>query len=308
MTELDQQADDIELVGGLRTLAGAEHIITEAIHNGIAATVPVPVGDHGLAFRRSNGDHTVVDIRQFEDEVRRPTFRSGTHQFVGVMSLARYVARHIDAETTVAYVHDVYGKGISMMTSDTKAAFVVLDDHAADHPTPTAPTVGRRAHRAELVLRPTAAARRWGAVLGGKRLEQDEFLDLVVDGISEIASPDGSTLRDLIGDLHAIRSTDIKSVMRTGGEGLIEVAENVKLHAGPGSAVTFPETMTLVLNPFAAVPDAVTLNVRIKPAVRDARVVFALTCAELDDALARVLGSVADDLTDRTGLATHWVP
>lgn len=288
-------------LGDLQTLQGATDLVRTAIENGLATATPVPIGDHGIAFRNHQGTVTVIDVRQHEDEPRLPTFITGTYQFVGVRSLAGYVSRHIDENTSVAYVHDVYGKGTSMLTSDTKAAFVILDDHTASEP-------ARRAHRAELVLRPTAAARRWGAVLG-RSIDQETFLDLVVDGIGEIAEPAGATLRDLVSDLHAIRSTEVKSVIRTGGEGAISLAENVKLHAGTGDAVTFPELMRIVLQPFAGVADTIVLDVTIKPSVTNAnKVVFGLHCAALDDALAKVLGSVADDITDQTGLPCHWVP
>src|SRR5690606_31339577 len=137
---------------------------------------------------------------------------------------------------------------------------VIIDDH------PTG-GVARRAHAAKLVLRPTAAAKRWAAALKADTLTQEQFLDLIVDGLTEIGRPDGAVLRDLVQDLHAIRQTEIKSVIRTGGEGAIQLAENVKLHAGPGDTVTFPEEMTVVLTPFVGVEEQVVLNIRIKPTV-----------------------------------------
>ena len=294
--------DDFAAFDQLHTFAGATDLVRAAIDSGISVVEPIRVGDFGVILRRPGGDPVEIDMRRFEDEPRMPTFITGTYQFVGVRSLAGYVSRHADENTTVAYVHDVYGKGTAMLTSDTKAAFVILDDHAGAQPQ-------RRAHKAELVLRPTAAARRWGKVLAAPAIDQETFLDLVVDGIGEIAEPAGATLRDLVSDLHAIRSTEVKSVIRTGGEGAIELAENVKLHAGSGVQVTFPETMQIVLQPFAGVPDTMVLDITIKPAVTAAnKVVFGLHCGTLDDKLAHVVASVADDITDQTGLPCHWIP
>lgn len=301
----------------LRSVAGATQLIEAAIDNGLAASEPHAVGDRGLAFVVPT-DHKVetVDVRSFEDEPRLATFRSGSPKFVGVDSLARYVARY-QTDDTIAYIRDVYGRGAAMLTSDTDAATVIIDDHPR-HPINREPetltihsghdeNVGRRVHTAVLVLRPTAAARRWGSVLG-KAIGQEEFLDLVDDGISEIASPDAAQLRDLISDLHAIRNSEVKSVIRTGGQGAIQISENVQLHAGTGDRFVFPERMTIVLDPFAGIPSTIHLELRIAPKVRDGHVEFKLACPTLDDKLAGVLGEVAADLVERTGLNAHWQP
>ncbi len=182
----------------------------------------------------------------------------------GSASLAAYTNRY-RTEDTLAYITDVYGKGTTMLTTDQQVIDVtVLDDHPVN-----APEVGRHAHHAALILRPTAAARRWGTAIASNAISQEQFLDLVVDGIAEIASPDeGLELRDLIQDLHAIRSTEVKSVIRTGGEGAIQLSENVKLHAGPGDAVQFPEQMTIVLAPFAGIGESITPSDRPDQAAR----------------------------------------
>lgn len=298
---------------GLHTLEGAPDLIRTAVDNGLAGAAPTEVGDHGLAVVVPAGYNVeTLDTRQFDDEPRLPSFPTQTHQFVGVRSLAAYVGRYQNP-ATLAYVTDVYGKGPTMLTGDTQVATVVIDDHPAtnlddDGVLAVNASVGRRAHTAKLVLRPTAAAKRWGNALGAPRLSQEQFLDLVVDGLGEIADPDGAVLRDLIQNLNALRSTEVTSVMRSGGQGEIVLAENVKLTAGVGNTVPFPEQMTIVLQPFAGVADTVTLKLRIKPSVGDSHVVFALSCGELDDAIARVVGSVADDLTDQTGLTAHWTP
>jgi len=306
-TQITGVLDHTTTADSLRTVAGAQQLIQEAIENGLAAGDPRLVGDFGLAFLKPEGyEVETLDVRSFEDEPRLASFRSGTLKFVGVDSLARYVGRYQTANS-VAYIRDVYGRGVSMLTTDTDAATVIIDDHPGvlgTDPPEDAQAVGRRAHTAALVLRPTAAAKRWGGAFG-KAIGQEEFLDLVVDGIGEIAAPDGAQLRDLVSDLHSIRQAEVKSVIRTGGEGAIQINENVKLHAGVGDKVTFPETMTLVLQPFASIGSTVKLEVRITPKVRVNIVEFTLTCPTLDDQLAHVLGDVAADLVDRTtGAAT----
>lgn len=286
----------------LTTFEGATDLVRTAIERGVIASEPVEVGDHGLVFRLYDGAVHTIDVRQHEDEPRLPTYRSGDFPFVGVASLAAYVNRYQSAHT-LAFISDVYGQGLALLTKDSSVAKVVLDDHPVGEP-----AVGRRAHSARLVLRPTAAARRWGAALSATSIDQEQFLDLVVDGIAEIAAPDGAQLRDLIQDLHAIRSTEVKSVIRTGGEGAIQIAENVKLHAGPGDTVPFPEDLTIVLQPFAGIGETITVPVRVKPRVGNDRVVFSLTAPSLDDALAEVMSNVASHITEATELVPHWVP
>jgi hypothetical protein len=295
---------------GLTTLSGATQLVEQAIANGIAATPAFEIGDHGAAFRKPNGDVEVLDIRQWEDEPRLPSFITATPKFVSVESLARYVARHQLSDQTVAYIADTYGKGIRLLTADNDVAWVTIDDH------PTLDTslelaeqlVGRRAHTAALVLRPTEPAKRWGAALSKDHVGQEAFLDLIVDGITEIAEPDGAVLRDLVSDLHAIRTSEVQSVVRTGGEGSIELKENVKLHAGAGTKVSFPETMQVTFVPFVGISKPVVLKVRIKPEVVGNKVVFSLTCAQLEQQLATVMGDLAASIAEHTDLNPLWRP
>ena len=158
-----------------------------------------------------------------------------------------YVNRY-KTDATLGYVRDLNGRGATALTSDVEIANYVLDDHPADDA-----ATGFREHIATLVLRPTAAARRWGSALAAKMIDQERLLDLVVDGIAEIAEPDGATLRDLVSDLHAIRTSSARSVLRTGGQATVEVADNVSLHSGTGTKVTIPEQITIVFTPYAVV-------------------------------------------------------
>ena len=310
-TDLDQLAE-LVLVDNLTTVEGAVELIDAAIMRGLSATKPIAVGDHGLAFRKPNGDVQIVDVREHEDEPRLPSFITAREKFVSVESLARYLERFEDPDqtTTVANIADPYGKGLSMLTSDTDVAWVTLDDHPLNVLVQGGyePPVGRRSHTATLVLRPTEPAKRWGAALHAPHLSQERFLDLIVDGITEIAEPDGAVLRDLVQDLHAIRTSEVQSVVRTGGEGSIELKENVKLAAGTGNRVTFPEQMTVTFAPFVGVSEVVILKVRIKPTVGDTKVNFALSCAHLDDSIAKVMGGLAANIFESTGLNPLWRP
>ena len=308
MTDHDPTPYETELSTATGYLAGATatydvdaDVVAEAVRNAVAAVEPRPVGQHGVAFLVPPGwQHKIEDEREHSPE-QLPEYRDLTLSFVGVRSLAAYVNRYASPDT-LGYIVDVNGKGTAPLLGDLEAAFYVLDDI----PAPEGSTA-RRCHRAELILRPTAAARRWGAALG-KPLSQEQMLDLVVEGITEIAAPPGAELRDLISDLHAIRTTSAKSVIRTSGQLAVEVADNVTLHAGPGNRVEVPEKLTLVLAPFAGIGSTLQVDVLIKPKVTGESVTFVLTAPTLDERIASIIGEIAGHLTEATGLEPMWVP
>lgn len=286
-------------------LDGVTSIANLAIEKAIAATEPTVLNQHGAAFLVPSGyELKVLDMRAHRDPTP-PPHRAGRHAFVGVASLASYVNRY-KTDATLGYVRDLNGRGATALTSDVEIANYVLDDHPADDA-----ATGFREHIATLVLRPTAAARRWGSALAAKTIDQELLLDLVVDGIAEIAEPDGATLRDLVSDLHAIRTSSARSVLRTGGQATVEVADNVSLHSGTGTKVTIPEQITIVFTPYAVVRLAapITLVLNVKPKVgKDEKVSFTLEAPALDDELARVVADIAGQLEDHTDLTPMWQP
>ncbi|MEM9513682.1 MAG: DUF2303 family protein [Actinomycetota bacterium] len=272
--------------------------LEEAVANATAAQVPYEVGTHGLFVHRPEGfaiDR--FDVREFEDTPRRV---EQTQKIVGCDSLQRYLAPH-QSDNTRAYLRDVYGRGREMLAGDTDLCTVIIDDNEDDN-VPSA-----RAHRAVLVLRPTAAARRWAKALSGQ-LNQEQFLNVVADGMSEIAEPDGAQLHDLISNLHAIRRAEVESIVRTGGEGTIQLKENVQLSAGNGNKVPFPESMEIVLTPFAAHGNVISVTVKIQPDARGDAVLFSLTAPGLDDALAALVSDVATEIKERTEISPYWTP
>lgn len=265
------------------------------------AAEPLEVGDHGLVIRRpADWDVEVIDIRALEDYPRE---RSGTFAFAGVASLCAYVNRY-KSDSTLGYIADVTGRGPAALTTDTLLARYVLDDFAAwgaDE------LVANRRHTATLTLRPTTAARRWGAVLG-KRLTQAELVDLVAEGVKEIAHPPAADLRDLISDLHAIRTTGTKSVIRTGGEVALELTDNVALHAGPGNRVTVPDKIIIALQPWTAIEATIYVDILVRPTIVGEQVFFRLDAPTLEDALNEQVKDIAGHIgstADGTGITPY---
>jgi hypothetical protein len=275
--------------------------IAKAIEAGISATKPTPLGEFGVLTMVPPGYNVIAtDMRPYEEF---PQQRKGEFQFATVESLVRYVNRYKDANT-LGYAFDVNGNGAAMLVEQTSVFSYVLDDH----PTPDQTHKGaNRVHLATLVLKPTAAGRRWGRAFSSL-LTQEQLLDLIVDGIGEIAEPDGATLRDLVSDLHAIRTSEVNSVVRTGGEATLVTSSNVKLHSGLGSEVKVPEMIEVVLRPFTASTQRIQIQVRIKPQISNTTVYFDLSCSELDEMLETLVDALAAVVDEATEIDPLWQP
>jgi hypothetical protein len=299
-------ADTTELASVLAPPIYPPDIVEQAVANGIAAAEPMTIGDHGVAHLVPPGYQlTVLDTRGHED---RPRWPEGTFTFVNIESWHAYTARHRSVDT-LDYARDLTASGLQALSNDTVFVTTVLDDH---RPTvipdlqivAAEATVGRRKHVAQLVLRPTPEARRWAKALTTARLSQEHMLDLIDDGIGQIASPDGATLRDLVADLHAIRTTEVQSVVRTGGEAQITTADLVQLRAGKGNTLTIPEQMQVVLTPWFASPGPMFVTVKIKPRIENGKVSFELVASDLD----RVVGDAVRSVTDGIEPRLFWTP
>lgn len=279
-------------------------VIAEAVRNGVLALEPTSVGDTGLlVVRPADWVAEIIDISKHEE---LPRARTGQFDFSRWESLGQYVELYSTSDT-LGYIRDLNGLGPRALVGDLPLVHYVLDDH------PTAPGgAANRAHKAGLTLRPTPAALRWGKALTADTIGQEELLDLVVDGITEIARPDGAVLRDLVADLHAVRTTEARSVLRTGGESRVELADNIALHSGTSNEVTIPENVTVVFRPWTAVADTIVVDIRVKPRLVDTngkqKVRFSLTAPQLDDRLSAVVSNIASLIEETTHIRPLWHP
>lgn len=279
--------------------------VQQAIDNGIAATGPVAIGDYGLVVRTATGAvDKIIDVREFEDADRFPRRIQPT---VGVASFCQYLNAHKFDDITSVYQRSVYGSGTTLLTTDSLIATGVIDDHQPAGNPDVPVEANRRRHQVTMTLRPTAAARRWGSALG-KNLSQHKFRDLVVDGVAEIVDPPAADLRELVSNLFAASSTEVKSVIRNGGQGTIELAENVRLVGGQGHLIEFPEQIRITLQPFAGIVETIELLVKVAPNVNGAQVMFTLEAPGVEDALAVVTADVADEIEEATGISPIFTP
>lgn len=273
-------------------------IVHQAVANAAAAMAPRALGDFGQSHLVPDGWHVESDdVRKFE---MHPRERHGSFSFVDVVSFADYVNRY-RVEDSLVYAIDVGASPKDLLDRGHTALVAVLDDYPVD-------ATSSRSHKAVLELKPTPAGRRWGGVFD-RWIDQETLLDLVVDGAREILRPDAGELRDLAASLHAIRTAEVESVIRTGGEGTIKVAANVQLRAGTGRDVTFPEQLRVVFEPFHRSQETpVAIDVRIKARVSDKHVHFQLTAPDLGDQLFTVIEHVAGLAAERVELTPLWRP
>jgi hypothetical protein len=305
MPDQDITAETTEHASVLAPPIYPPDIVEQAVMHGIAAAAPTEIGDHGVAHLVPPGyTLTVLDERASED---RPRWVDGTFTFVNIESWQSYTARHRTV-ATLDYARDLTSAGLQALTSDSVFVTTVLDDHGPVESASStdlytrAAAIGRRKHIAQLVLRPTPEARRWAKALSAGRCTQEQMLDLIDDGIGQIAEPDGATLRDLVADLHAIRTTEVQSVVRTGGDAQITTADLVQLRAGKGNTLTIPEHMKLVFPLWFTSITTNVITVKIKPRIESGKVSFELTAPDLD----RVVGLAVADIAARVPTDLLW--
>ncbi len=132
-------------------------------------------------------------------------------------------------------------------------------------------------------------------------MDQESFAQLVEDGLTEIARPDGATLLEVVQTIHATNNATFRSGVRLqDGQIQLQYVENIAATAGPTGDMTIPETVTLVFEPFfGAQPiqvearlrfritnGALTLGVWLIRHVEEIRAAFEAEIASLKDLTA----------------------
>lgn len=276
-------------------LAGSDFsaLVDAAVDAHHAALDPIEEGRF-LLLRHPVG-WTITQVDRF-DLAAIPPFIDIARSVASVSSFVGYFENHKD-ETSTIWLHAAPGD--DTLGSSYLAATAVLDDDHRDH------GPARRKHRMSLMLYPTDGAVRWSRAFN-QRLSQPDLVDLAVDGIGEIASPPGATLRDLVRDLSVARSSAAKSVLASSGGYTVEFSENVALAAGPGNAISIPDNIRLVLRPWRNVDIAFAVDARLKPTVQnDGKVNFVITPIGLGDELANAIAKVGLLIAEGTGLVPY---
>lgn len=254
----------------------AAAIITGVHALTLDAAKPEPLGDAAYLFGLTvpSGDqHRIIDL---EDYAERPRRKKARPTFTTTESFARYITAHARPGTTM------------YANPDLVSVVGIIDDHG-DAP-------GHRDHVASLRLTRTPGCERWTDA-HAHYMNQEDFAQLIEDGLTEIARPDGAELLEVAQSISATKNASFRSDRRlTTGRVQFQWHEELDATAGQNGDLTIPETVTLVFEPFyGAKPvqiDArfryrlaggkLTLGfwlIRHEEALRDA---FALELARLD--------------------------
>ena len=272
-----------------------DDLVADAIRHGISATEPTSIGDHGIVRLVPDGYHVHInDRREWSDDVA-PSYQHVSATFSDLESFVEFFGRY-RTDATIVF-------GAEPHVSTPTLLHASFDYHADGDGVP-----GRRDQHASLALTKTEAFARWVNAFDAI-MSQDTFLELIVDGIGEIADPPGADLQELVSDLHSMRKTNVQSVVTTSGASKVVLDENVNLHDGNGSEVVMPSAMRLVVTPYTTSLGPIELAVSIRPRINDSgKVTFRLRCPHLLETLREHVREIAGEFSGQTGAPVLWQP
>jgi uncharacterized protein YfdQ (DUF2303 family) len=221
----------------------------------------------------AGNDYQIVDLQPYADAPRRA---AGIVQLVTTDSLVTYLHRHTRPEAINGSVDDQRCSLYVDLPNFT--AITVLNDHSYDGP-------GWRDDRATLKWQPTPGWQRWAGV-DRKMLQQDEFSELIEDGLTEIATPSGADLLELAQSIRATTSANFRSDRRLqNGRVQLTYVEEVDARAGADGQMEIPADITLVLAPFQGA-EPVTVKARLRYRVTGGKLTLGIILNNPDIVLA----------------------
>lgn len=178
-----------------------------------------------------DGSVSILDLEKIRDQPTRPC---GTYKPATVDSFIDYVKTHKVDEHTTVWVHPTEGKVLA-----------VLDDNAAKK-------TAWRDHRAELTLLQTDEWKFWArADRDGVYMGQQDFAELLQEGLPDVIKPDGADLLEVCSTIQATTNAQFRSGFRlNNGEVKMQYDEQVDGKAGKAGELSIPEEFTLSLAPF----------------------------------------------------------
>lgn len=198
-----------------------------------------------------NGDQWLLKIEDLERFAETPRRKVGRRRVSTTVSLVDYVNAHA-------------GPGATLYANlDAFSIEAILDDHEQSGP-------HHGDHRVTLNLTKTPGCLRW---LGAHAsyFGQEEFAQLIEDGLTEIARPDGATLLEVAQSIRATKSANFRSDRRlTSGRVQFAWVEELNATAGADGNLEIPETVTLVFEPFYGA-EPVQIDARFRYRIRDGK-------------------------------------
>lgn len=214
-------------------------------------------------FRRDT-----IDLEQYAVQPRRKVAKP---VFETAESFCRYVNKHAIEGASTLYAH-----------ANDHSVEAIIDDHYATPAGGSWPM--HRQHRAVLQLRTTPGYLRWVSA-HGKYMDQESFAQLVEDGLTEIARPDGADLLEIAQTMHASTTANFKSGHRLqDGRVQFQYLEEIDARAGADGLLTIPERITLVFSPWFG-SDPVQIEARLRYRLNGGKLTFGVWLIQVEEAI-----------------------
>jgi uncharacterized protein YfdQ (DUF2303 family) len=256
-------------------------VLAQAVRDGRAEWTAADrenVGPDNLILVTTHQGVQTLDLQQFADGPRRIEHAAKVHT---IDALVRYHARHSDPQSVI-------------WANLPGAQFVlVVDEHNGAQP-------GWRKHTATLDLDIHPTFKHWTAN-SGKWHTQVEFVDVLDAGRNQIADPDPATILEIAAHLSGTKTVEWQSGARkvdgTVQLGYVETATAAK---AKGDA-ELPASLTLVLRPYRAAPDTITVRADLRWKLDAGRLHLRFDIVDLDDRLEELFDTLAQTIEAATG-------
>jgi uncharacterized protein YfdQ (DUF2303 family) len=221
-----------------------------------------------------------VSLEQFASA---PLRKRGSVTVFDAASLNMVIADNADAGNVVIYLdRDLVKPRI----------VAVLNDCGAKG-------AGWRDFRAEIAFRQTPQWQKWRGI-DNKMMEQAEFANFIEDNLSDIASPAGATMLEIVTYLEATRTVNFKSAIRlSSGAIQFQNSEDVEAKVGAGK-IEVPETFELGIAPFLGSP-SYSVPTRFRYRIKDGKLMLGIKMQRIEDLMQKLI----DDVVKKIEVATN---
>ena len=183
----------------------------------------------------------------------------------------------------------VAGQAMVYINPDANAPAIVAVLNGHGHAGP-----GFGDHRVSIEFRVTPQWAKWKAI-DGKMLAQSDFAEFIEDNLSDIASPSGAEMMEIVTYLQATRTVDFKSGVKL-SNGTVQFTNNEDTVAqvGPGN-IAVPDIFEIALSPvFGVTPFKVPARFRYK--IEDRKLKLGFKLQRVEDVMATIIRDIEAEI------------
>jgi uncharacterized protein YfdQ (DUF2303 family) len=259
-------------------------VAKEAAQNTMTLKEVNPTTDYVVVDR--DGAARILDLSSLLDKPKRP---EGTYKPATLLALIDYVEKHEQGDHTTLWVHPTSGNVVA-----------ILDDHSAKW-------TAWRKHRAELKLLVTEEWQFWTRH-DGNYMSQQEFAELLQEGLPDIAKPDGADLLETCSTIQATTNATFRSGFRLdNGEVKMQYDEEIDGKAGKHGELSIPEEFLLSLAPFVG-NEKVVVAAHLRYRIRGGNLSVGYKLQQPDRVVQAALEEIADKLAKKFSRVYRGTP